>query len=110
MVTRQAKVRLRSCVRASGTRTLQRVPDNELALRALSGAEVAVVADDFPMEEDVFHFGALTDVVDDEVAAGLRGFLVDEDADVRDIAAEIPGDQIAGRIVGGIAGDFEGLA
>ena len=34
------------------------------------GAEVAVVAGDFPEEEDVFGFGTLTDVVDYQVTAG----------------------------------------
>lgn len=50
------------------------------------GAEVAVVAGDFPEEENVFGFGALADVVDDLVAAGRRLF-VNDYADVGDVAA-----------------------
>jgi hypothetical protein len=44
------------------------------------------VADDFPVAEDVFHFWASADVVNDHVRAGLRGLAVDDHADKRDVA------------------------
>jgi len=50
-------------------------------------SQVAVVADDFPVEQNVLHLRALADVVNDEVAAGLRRFLVHDNSDVRDPAA-----------------------
>ena len=50
-------------------------------------AEIAVVADDSPVEEHVFHLRALADVVNDEVAAGLRRLAIYDDSDVRDSTA-----------------------
>ena len=64
----------------------------------------------FPIEKNVFHFRAAADVVDDHVAAGLRGFGVDEDADVRNVAAEIPGDEIAGGVILDAIGDGQGFS
>jgi hypothetical protein len=63
------------------------------------GTEVAVVAGDFPGEEHVFDFGAATNVVENQVAIGSGCGLVDDDADVRNVAAEIPSDEVAGRVV-----------
>ena len=62
-----------------------------------------------PIEQNVFHFWAAADVVDDHVAAGLRGFCVDEDADVRNVAAEIPGDEIAGSVILHAISDGQGF-
>ena len=42
---------------------------------------------------------APADVVNDEITAGLRRFLVHYDSDVGDLAAEILGDEVAGTIV-----------
>lgn len=52
-----------------------------------STSQVAVVADDFPVEENVLHLRALADVVNDEVATGLWRFLVHDNSDVCDPAA-----------------------
>jgi hypothetical protein len=55
------------------------------------GAEVAIVAGDFPVEQDIFHSGALADVVDQHVASA-GGLAVYDDADVGHVAAEVPRD------------------
>ena len=64
----------------------------------------------FPIEQNVFHFRAASDVVDDEVAAGLRGFCVHHDADVGNIAAEIPGDELARGVVIDAIGNGQGFS
>jgi hypothetical protein len=40
-----------------------------------------------------------TDVVDDEVAAGLGRFLDNDDSDVRHVVAEVSSNQVAGTVV-----------
>jgi len=79
-------------------------------LRVTSGAEVVVVAGDFPGEEDVFDSGSGADVVLDEVAAGVRGFFAHDDSDVRNVAAEVPGDEFAGQIVGAVESNRQRFA
>lgn len=64
-----------------------------------SPARIAVVTGDSPVEQDVFHFGAGADIVDDHVAAGCRRFAVDDHADVRDVSAQVPSDNVAGRVI-----------
>ena len=57
------------------------------------------MAGDLPGKEDVFDSWSRTDVVLDEIAARIGRFLVHDDAEVRNVAAEIPSDKFAGKIV-----------
>jgi len=65
-------------------------------------AQIAIVTDDSPVEEDVLHLRALADVVDDEVASGLRRLFADHNSDVCNGSTQIPGYEIAGAIVAGV--------
>jgi len=82
----------------------QNLKNQTLVLHFASGAEVAVVAGDFPGEENVFYFRAGTYVVFDEVAARRR-LLVHNNSDVGNVAAEIPGDEFARFVVGTVCSD-----
>jgi len=62
-------------------------------------AEIAVVADDFPVEEDVFEFRSLADVVNDHPAVPRWRFVIHDEADVEDSAAEIPSNHVARDVV-----------
>lgn len=68
------------------------------------------MAGDAPGKQNVFDFGAGADVVFDEIAAAGGRFLIYDDADVRDVAAEIPSDEFAGKVVGVVGGNGERLA
>ncbi len=68
------------------------------------------MAGDFPVEEDVFHLWPLPDVVNDQVTAGQRRFLVHYHSDMRDSSSEIPGDQVAGMVIGCGVGKRKRLA
>jgi len=58
-----------------------------------------MVSGDSPLKEHIFHFWALTDVVDDQVPPGLRGFSIDYHANVGNITAKIPRDNITPGVV-----------
>jgi len=68
------------------------------------------VAGDFPVEENVFHLRSLADVVNHHVAPAPAGLLVDDDADVRHVPAQVPGNEVAGRIVFGTVRDGQGFS
>jgi len=82
-----------------GRYTTSRTRDDRGLMRRRLLPEVAIVPGDFPLKEHIFHFWALTDVVDDQVPPGLRGFSVDYHANVGNIAAKIPRDNIAWGVV-----------
>src|SRR5215472_13842771 len=73
------------------------------------GSVVAVMSRDFPAEENIFHARPLADVVHNHVAAPAS-FLIDDDADVRNVPTEIPGHKVPGVIVGRTGGGRENLA
>ncbi len=75
----------------------------------LRRALIAVVAGDGVGGEHVFHFGAAADVVDDQWAQPVAGAVGDHDADMRQVAGNRPGDQIARAIVCGIGADLQFL-
>lgn len=60
---------------------------------------IAVVARNFPSEQNVFPLRSLADVVHNQMAAAFRGLLFDHHPDVRHVAAKVPGDDVAGQIV-----------
>src|SRR6267154_1790143 len=62
-------------------------------------AEVAVMARDFPIEQDVFHLRSAPYVVNDKVATCTRGLSVHHHADVRHVATQVPRYKITGGIV-----------
>ena len=72
-------------------------------------AEIPVMAGNPPIEEDIFHLGALANVVDDHVASSLRRLLINHNPDVRNASAQIPGDDVAGRVVFDSTRDRENL-
>src|ERR1700674_4271954 len=76
-------------------------------MRLGTWAEVPEVSGDLPVEQHVLHLWPSTDVVHDHVAT-VR-FLVHDDADVRDTATQIPGDEVAGRVIFGAAGNGQSL-
>ena len=53
---------------------------------------------------------ASADVVNHQKATCPRGFAIHDDADVRDVATQIPRNQITGSIVGGLCADGQDFA
>jgi hypothetical protein len=66
------------------------------------------MADHLPVEKNVFHPRSGSDVVDNQVAIGHCRFLVHHNSDVRDSAAQAPGDQIAGLVIAWVGGKRQG--
>ncbi len=62
-------------------------------------SEVPIMSRDFPVEKNVFHLWLFANVVNDHVPAAPAGLLINDDADVRHVAAQVPGDKIPGRVV-----------
>ena len=52
------------------------------------------------MEQDVFHLRTPADVMNNHVAP-IRSFPIDDDPDVRNIAAEVPCHKVAGVVIRG---------
>ena len=46
-------------------------------------AEIAIVAGDLPLKENIFHFWPLTDVVNNQIMITPQRFLSDDHSDVR---------------------------
>ena len=65
---------------------------------------------DLPIEQYVFHFGPLADVMNDHVASCQRRFLIDNDPDVRDSTSQIPGYKVPRGIVLNMVAGSEALA
>ena len=63
------------------------------------GTKIPVVAGDLPVEEHVFHFWPLPNVVNDHVAAGEEVFPVHHHANVRQPAAQVPRYQVAWSVI-----------
>src|SRR5208282_764993 len=76
----------------------------------LMRSEVAVMARNFPVEEDIFHCGACADVVHDHVPSTARRFLIDYNSNMGNAAAEVPCNEVAGRIICGTGRDWQCLA
>jgi hypothetical protein len=66
-------------------------------------ADITIVADDFPIEQNILHLRALANVVDDEVTSGLWRNLIHHDSDVRNSSTQIPSDKIARMIIAGVS-------
>ena len=73
--------------------------------RPLTRPEVPVVSGNLPVEQNVFHPRPFADVVHDHVSAAPARPLIDDDADVRYVPSQVPGDEIARRIILRATGD-----
>ncbi len=72
--------------------------------------KIAIMAQDRPVEENVLLARPGPDIVDDQRSPRHSRFDITNEPGVGVTAAQVPGDHISGLIVGGIAGDGEGLA
>ena len=62
-------------------------PADEHAAASQTRPEIAVVPGDFPVEQNVFHFRPLADVMDDQVAATGSRSLIHDDSNVGNVPA-----------------------
>jgi len=61
----------------------------------------------FPIEQNVLHSWACSDIVNDHVPASFGRLSVDDDSDVRYSCTQIPGDEIPRAVVVHMAGNRE---
>jgi hypothetical protein len=68
------------------------------------------VSSNFPIEEDVFHLRTFANVMNNHVAPAPPVLLIDHDAYVRYASAQVPGDEVARRIIFAAVGDGQCFA
>ena len=69
-----------------------------------SWSVVAVVTSNFPSEEYVFNLRTLSNIVQDQICRTPQWMPVDDHADVRHVAANIPRHDVAGQVVVRVCG------
>lgn len=73
-------------------------------------SEIPVMSRNFPGEQYIFHFRPLADVGNDEKPPALCRFHVHYDSDMRHVAALVPGNDIARRVVFCAQRDWQALS
>ena len=73
-------------------------------------SKVSVVAGNLPVEQNIFHPWALTDVMNKHESSCLRASPVHNNSNVRDISSQIPRDEISGKIVTNLGTNRQRLA
>jgi len=68
------------------------------------------MARNLPIEQNIFHLWALTDVVNEHVSPGLLVFSVHNNSNVRDVSSQIPRDEFSGQIVINLVANRQRLA
>ena len=66
---------------------------------------VPVVADDLETEKTVFQHLTVPNIVYDQVSFAIGSALFGNNPDVGDSAAQVPANDIAGTIIGGLVGN-----
>src|SRR5258708_22847811 len=61
--------------------------------------KVSEMPGNFPIEEDIFHPRALSNIVHDHVASSLRGLPIDNNSNMRHSSTQIPSDKVPRRVV-----------
>src|SRR5438874_865312 len=74
-------------------------------VQAFCGSEISIVADLSPGEENVFKSRASADVMDNVISLTIARSQVDDEADVRQPAAQVPRHDVARLVTFCIRGD-----
>jgi hypothetical protein len=68
------------------------------------------MADNSPVEENIFHLRPGPNVVDNQITPGAWRFLIYHDSDVRNSSAQVPRDQVTWLVIPQISGERQGFS